>query len=165
MPSTMQEKINDLLMKELSRFFEKLILDMETDENTEGFTLDTIMKYAEEYFKVGASKPKTAKPKAVKEKKQIDESEQCVALKKDGTRCSKKKTTKPEYTGSEIEDLCTSHIKIHVDNKSEVKEIVQDSKDLDEIDPPFEVKDETKPKKTKKTQKKEVKETIEEDEL
>lgn len=157
----MQEKINDLLMKELSGFFDKLILDMENNENEEGFTRDTIMKCAEEYF--NTSKTKNVKAKVVKEKKQIDESEQCVAIKKDGTQCSKKRTNKTEYQNTEIENLCTSHITIHLKNKTEVTDVKQEVSSVDEIDPPFEVNEEPK-KKTKKP-KAEKKETITEDEL
>lgn len=164
MPSTMQEKINDLLMKELSGFFDKLIMDMETDENEEGFTRDTIMKSAEEYFNVNKSvkSVKSVKPKVIKEKKQIDPEEQCAAIKKDGSQCSKKRTNKVEYQGTEIENLCTSHITIYLKNKTEVVEIQHDSNmsNVDEIDPPFET--EVPVKKSKKS-KKETKEIIEEE--
>lgn len=165
----MQEKINDLLMKELSGFFDKLILDMENSENEEGFTRDTIMKSAEEYF--NTSKTKNVKAKVVKEKKQVDQLEQCVALKKDGTQCSKKRTNKVEYQNTEIENLCTSHITIHLKNKTEATTVKPEVSNVDEIDPPFEVPELEvpekiqEPKKKTKKPKSEKKETITEDEL
>lgn len=164
MPSTMQEKINDLLMKELSGFFDKLILDMETENESEGFTRDTIMKSAEEYFKTGTSKPKTVKSKVTKEKKSMDQAEQCIAIKKDGVQCSKKKTNKMEYSGTELENLCTSHITIHIKNAQKEDKQEMSTSSVDEIDPPFETSEE-KIEEPKKKTKKSKKEIIEEDEL
>lgn len=159
------KKMMVLFLKEIGKYNQLIIDKQNENEIAEFFELDNLNIIAEEFF-LNYEKP-AKKSVTKKEKKVLDESEKCSATTSSGKECSKKRTTKEEYIGTEYETLCLTHINTLKNGKT--KQSKSTDQLVDEIDEPIEI-DETveieekvvKPKKSKKVKSDEI---IEEENL
>lgn len=118
------KKVKALLLKEIA-IYNQIIIDKQNEnEVAEFFEIEDLNKIAEEFFN---SEKSSKKPVVKKEKKVLDESERCTATTSSGKECSKKRTTKEEFIGTEYEMLCLTHINTLKNAKTKPAEVNEES--------------------------------------
>lgn len=143
MSSNISKKISELVIKELSGFFDHLLEKIDTEEDSFSFDKESLDIIAKEYFglKEKLVKEKIVKEKLVKEKKILTDEERCSELKKDGNQCSGRKTTLEIHKDTKFGSMCSLHI--NAAKKNTPKSVVDS--------PPFEIEE---PQQKKHKQKK-----------
>lgn len=125
------KKMKALVLKEIS-IYNQIIIDKQNEnEIAEFFEIEELDKIAEEFFNAEKSSKKSV---VKKEKKTLDESEKCSATTSSGKECSKKRTTKEEFIGTEFETLCLTHINTLKNGKNKKISEGTEEYEVDEID-------------------------------
>jgi len=123
------KKMKALVLKEVAIYNQMIIDKQNENEVAEFFEIEDLNKFAEEFFN---SEKSTKKSVVKKEKKALDETEKCSATTSSGKECSKKRTTKEEFVGTEFETLCLTHINTLKNGKT--KKSSEETEEVSEID-------------------------------